>query len=152
MSSIAKRCIRGHFTLAYLIIARLINIELDWSVSTYNSVAVTITHWRFYTKSTSTVVINLFFLQIHIIWIVSLINWNRSWPVFPLCILNELWHGNCLLSWKISYIIRLLFLNIIFGFKDSRAWSIWVECMSRVPKSLIRYSLKILSLLQNLAH
>jgi hypothetical protein len=62
MSSIAKRCIRGHFTLAYLIIARLINIELDWSVSTYNSVAVTITHWRFYTKPTSTVVINLFFL------------------------------------------------------------------------------------------
>ena len=106
VSAIAKRGIGAHFTRADFIVSTFVDIEVNGSIASGESVAHEIAPRIIGTDSARAKPVNLRFFQVQIIWVVTTVQWDTRRPVLAFIIWNGFWKRHCLLGRKVSHVVR----------------------------------------------
>ena len=106
MGTIAEGSISWHFTITQFIIARLRNIKGDRSASCQDPLALAITERWDLSMTTSTPIIYLSSVEVHVGWEYTCKCWERWWSILALFVRSAFCQRYYFLFRKICHIIH----------------------------------------------
>ena len=84
MRSVAEWCIRWHFAVAKLVITWLVHVKTNWSTSSKNPLALTITEWVNLWMSATTPIVWFATTQENMSWENTGVCWHAGRSIFTL--------------------------------------------------------------------
>ena len=138
-SSITERRIRGHFTVAHLIITTIANIKINRPVSSGDLITARIAPRVVLTDTAGTEPVHLALLQIDVIGVKTVIKRYAGRSVLALSVGNGFWYGHSLLFREIGYIVGGALGSGRRGLEDGRGRGVGVDEVGVFAEALIRH-------------
>ena len=106
MGTITERGVRTELAIAQLVITTFSHIEVHRSASCYYPLALTIAEWSDLGVTTSTPLVDLASVKVHVGREKTGISWHAWWSVSALLVRSVLFEVHHLLLWEVRHILH----------------------------------------------